>query len=83
MARQKTGERYEAACACNADALPGTVLDPFLGSGTTTQAARKLGRRSIGIELNRAYEQVMRQRLGCPKGALISDVEFESGEATT
>ncbi len=76
---------YFPACDCGTEAgtVPGTVLDPFLGSGTTTQAARKLGRRSIGIELNRAYEQVMRQRLGCPKGALISDVEFESGEATT
>ncbi len=62
---------------------PGTVLDPFLGSGTTTQAARKLGRRSIGIELNRAYEQVMRQRLGCPEGALLQDVEFESADAAT
>jgi site-specific DNA-methyltransferase (adenine-specific) len=29
-----------------------TVLDPFLGSGTTTLAARKLGRNSIGYELN-------------------------------
>lgn len=68
---------YHPACGCDADALPGTVLDPFLGSGTTTQVARKLGRRSIGIELNPAYEAVMRQRLGCPDGALFEDVRFE------
>lgn len=63
--------------------LPGTVLDPFLGSGTTTQAARKLGRRSIGIELNGGYERVIRERLACPEGALIQDVEFEHEEART
>lgn len=60
----------------------GIVLDPFAGSGTTTQVARKLGRRSIGIELNPAYEAVMRQRLGLPtEGTLFGDedlsVEFE------
>lgn len=55
---------YFPACACRPDYHPGTVLDPFLGSGTVTEAARRLGLNSIGIELNRDYEAVIRQRLG-------------------
>lgn len=41
----------------------GTVLDPFAGSGTTLQVARKLGRRSIGFELNDEYVRLIRDRL--------------------
>jgi site-specific DNA-methyltransferase (adenine-specific) len=31
------------------------ILDPFVGSGTTLIAARKLGRRSLGVEINPGY----------------------------
>ena len=41
-----------------------TVLDPFLGSGTTTVAARNLTRNSVGYEINPEYLDVIRQRLG-------------------
>jgi len=56
---------------------PGTVLDPFLGSGTTTEAARRLGVNSVGIELNADYEKVMRQRLG-QLHTLEGSVHFET-----
>jgi site-specific DNA-methyltransferase (adenine-specific) len=40
-----------------------TVLDPFLGSGTTSLAAELEGRRSIGYEINAAFEPLIRQKL--------------------
>lgn len=39
------------------------VLDPFLGSGTTSVVAKKLGRNSIGIELNPTYVKMAQDRL--------------------
>jgi DNA modification methylase len=40
-----------------------TVLDPFLGSGTTSVAALKLNRNSIGYEINELFVPVIKQRL--------------------
>jgi DNA modification methylase len=41
----------------------GTVLDPFLGSGTTAYVSKELGRCCIGIELNLKYTKLAEKRL--------------------
>lgn len=41
----------------------GTVLDPFMGSGTTGVSAKNLGRSFIGIELDPDYLQIAKQRI--------------------
>ena len=46
-----------------AGSAPGdTVLDPFNGSGTTGEVAQKWGRRYVGVELNRDYIELSKQR---------------------
>jgi site-specific DNA-methyltransferase (adenine-specific) len=41
-----------------------TVLDPFLGSGTTSLSAKKLGRDSVGYEINKSYLPVIKEKVG-------------------
>jgi len=51
-----------------------TVLDPFLGSGTTSLAAMRLGRDSVGFEINKDYLPVIQERLvpaSCKYKAII------------
>lgn len=40
-----------------------TVFDPFTGSGTTSLAAKNLGRNSIGYEINKEFEPIIREKL--------------------
>ena len=48
--------------------IPATVLDPFVGSGTTLVVARQLGRSGVGLDLSLDYlSQQARKRLGLDK----------------
>ena len=53
-----------------------TVLDPFLGSGTTTIAAAEHGRHSIGVEIDPVYLEQACKRIemklrGLPSGSRV------------
>jgi len=53
-----------------------TVIDPFLGSGTTSLAAMHLSRNSIGYEINEEYLPVIEEKLGMGKATLFAEAEF-------
>lgn len=61
---QSTTTGWRQTCACPPAApIPCTVLDPFLGSGTTVAVAVGLGRHAIGIELNQDYISLAEKRI--------------------
>jgi site-specific DNA-methyltransferase (adenine-specific) len=50
-----------------------TVLDPFLGSGTTAEAAMLAGRNAVGVETEPKYVEISAQRLAkLPFGASLA-----------
>jgi site-specific DNA-methyltransferase (adenine-specific) len=46
------------------------VLDPFVGSGTTTTVAQRLGRQAVGFDLAPSYVETARRRLPTTSGAM-------------
>ncbi len=82
------GERQDQHLAMFPEELPGrlirmftfvgdTVLDPFLGSGTTTLAAKNRQRCSIGYEVNDEFMPIIRKKTGAENGNFFEDSEFK------
>ena len=55
-----------------------TVLDPFLGTGTTSVAAAIAGRHSVGIEVDSEYMQMARRRFVDETGGLFASAELRA-----
>lgn len=53
-----------------------TVLDPFMGSGTTSLAAKNLGRNSVGYEINPEFIEIAKRKLDIRQGDLAG-TEYE------
>jgi DNA modification methylase len=53
-----------------------TVLDPFLGSGTTMKAARDLNRNCVGVELNYDYLSIIKEKVKINQNNLLHDSTF-------
>jgi DNA modification methylase len=72
---------WQASCACDAgEPVPATVLDPFAGAGTTSMVAAKLGRDSIGAELNPDYIAIAERRITREVGPLVCRVDVRRKE---
>ena len=66
------------SCQCgDLKPVPGIILDPFFGAGTTGLVAKKLGRCFIGIELNEAYIGMAQKRVAAVPARLDRWAEAE------
>lgn len=54
-----------------------TVLDPFLGSGTTSLAAKNLGRNSIGYEINPEFIPIIKEKLSVSENKFFDEISYE------
>lgn len=53
------------------------VLDPFVGSGSTTKAALDLGRSSVGIDVNPEFLKIIEEKAGIKQKRLNNEAMFE------
>jgi DNA modification methylase len=63
MASKRTTTGWHPSCDHDLEPVPCVVLDIFMGSGTVALVARRLGRKSIGIELSPDYAAICARRL--------------------
>ncbi len=83
-----SGERQDKHLAVFPEELPkrlikmfsfvgDTVLDPFLGSGTTSLTAKNLNRNSIGYEINEDFLPIIKEKLGLNHPNIFNVANFE------
>jgi len=69
---------FTPTCSHDVPTKPGTVLDPFFGTGTTAVVAIENGRDWLGIELNPEYIPMAERRIAKarrPLPGMLSDVD--------
>lgn len=54
-----------------------TVLDPFVGSGTTIKASKDLNRNSAGIDINPKFLSIIKEKVGINQKMLDKEAEFK------
>ncbi|MBN1293958.1 MAG: thermonuclease family protein [Candidatus Latescibacteria bacterium] len=54
-----------------------TILDPFLGSGTTSSAAKKLNRNSVGYEINPEFISLIKEKVNINENNFFNNAVFE------
>jgi DNA modification methylase len=54
-----------------------TVLDPFLGSGTTSLVAKNLNRNSVGYEINKEYIPTIKEKLNVNQNKIFDEHSYE------
>jgi len=54
-----------------------TILDPFVGSGTTTKAAKELNRNSVGIDIQPGFLKIIEEKIGFKQQKLDTNPQFE------
>ena len=64
ISEQTTTLGFQPTCDHDAARIPATVLDPFVGSGTTVAVAQTLGRKGIGLDLNAEYLEIAKRTIG-------------------
>lgn len=66
---------WQPTCDCGLDPVPCTILDPFMGSGTTAIQAVRLHRHYLGCELNPEYVKMAERRIADMVGPLFAKEE--------
>ncbi len=83
ISRERRTVGWDAACACGADVVPCTVLDPFSGSGTVGVEAVTRGRSFVGIDASAEYSREARARIAHARvraGLAVADEPIASGQ---